>query len=556
MTLTRAAYLLYFLFWLIFAMCSSFRDWDLGYTLLEIDLRALMENFRLPTWSYQYCGGLTRSGDVNSQAESPWFILPLVFGSYWGVKLLAPVGMTTSVYFLNRFLEKILGWSFKDAMIFSVLFSLNGFWLLHFVHGHVGYSSQFLFIDACLFFYAYFLNGDKKELLIAAFLYFLAFTLGFYQVATYMGFPAFISAAAGLAYLFFSGRRKEIKWIRLHQISGTVLFVSLLYSHKIYSAMKYQSMFPRVVDSEKESYGFSQLFYSLFIPAKDTINPFGFYGFSERWMIHEFSYFSLLNLVAIMAAIVFLSKRKWPVWKEMPLSLVIGIFGIIISILFYLGSFIPVAPFALVNKYFFSNSHRVSPRYLLWGEFFICIVTYQLIRNHFQGLRFKLITGAIVAVSLVQLGLIFSEEGLLDRAKVEYKMNSDEVFYSPEMKFVSFTTFEYPRATYFLLIKNLAVLNCYTPLSHPATFDLKLVANVPKLFHPYFFLSHLDGSEINAGTSCFENSYFTQTEIHIDDSCPDEMRLRLSALNPEKPIANFDTHINEQGIFLKKRGSP
>ncbi len=552
----RLSYLLYFLFWLAFAMLSSFRDWDLGYTILEIDLRAFMESFSLPTWSYQYCGGLTRSGDVNSLAESPWFFLPLAFGSYLGIKLLAPVAMTTSIYFLNKFLEKNLGWSFRQAFLFSIIFSLNGFWLLHFVHGHVGYSSQFLFICACLYFYDYFRHGEKRELFIGTLLYFLSFTLGFYQVATYMGLPAFLSVALSLFYLGVSGRKKEINWSRLLKISIAVLISSVLYSHKIYTAIKYQAMFPRVIGGDSESYGLGHLFYSLFIPTKDSINAFDAFNFHERYLIHEFSYFSLLNTVGAFALVWMLFRLERRNWKLISFSAVLGFTGIMFSLLFYFGDFSKASPFGLLNYLIFNNSHRVSPRYLLWGEFFICLASYQWVISNFQGIKQRVIWFSIILMSFIQIGFLFLENGVFERAQLEFRMNTGQEVYSSQMKFVSFTTFEYPRVTYFLMAKNLAVLNCYTPLNHPSALDLKFLNSKPDIFQPYFFFAERDGTEILPSSACFQNSYFTQTEIHIDDLCPAQLRLRLTDLNPEKQMVNYEAQVTPQGILLFKKKTP
>jgi hypothetical protein len=68
-------------------LCNAY-DWDYFFSVNEVDRRAWLLDHRLPLWSYQFCAGVTRIGDSQAFGLSPLFLLVLLFGSFWGTKLI------------------------------------------------------------------------------------------------------------------------------------------------------------------------------------------------------------------------------------------------------------------------------------------------------------------------------------------------------------------------------------------------------------------------------------------------------------------------------------
>lgn len=555
----RISSLLIFLFWSLYSFLSSGYDWDLGFTTLEIDVRAFWETLSFPKWSYQLCGGITRVGDVNSSAESLWFLLPLIFGSYVGMKLIVPVGMTISSVVLANYIND--EFKINNGIIYSLLFSLNGFWLLHFTHGHAGYVSQFLFICSCLLYHRYLINGFFKDVAYASLTFYLAFSLGMYQVVAYMAIPFVFSYIVAHTVNFLLTKRFLLKKNKMLIAISSILFVVFLNIHKLIEVWKYQQNFPRTV-STSESYGFVEYLYSLFLPSLNELRPINLsslnIGVDFVWGIHEYSYFSPLNfLVIVLSIILFLGKKKKIDYKgkNILFYIIILITLFVLSSALFFGEFSDFSPYYLLNKYLYARSQRVPSRYMLWGAFCLFMVFVFVMENAKMKNKKLLITICFI-ISFYQLIVVFSNLKRVDFAINRFKENVfRDIPFVSKMKDVVVIKPQYPAYAYHLIKRNVSVLQCYTPLKyehiiHYGFYEKKLSYNVP-----YFFLVKEGGGEIDKQSDCYRGSYFTNERIVVSDACPKTLELRLANVNSNLPIKNykFKKDFNNNKIILYKK---
>lgn len=552
MSFSKISYLIYFLSWLFILLFSSSFDWDAMHTIAEVDLRAFWDEGGLQKWSYQYCGGFTRYSNIGTQNQSPWFILTLLFGSYLGPKLMTCVGMTIALYYFSKFLNEYLGIDLNRSIQYGMIFSLNGYWILHLYHGHTTFVSQFIFISAYLMLHQYLFRGNKRNLIEGILLFFLAFSMNVYQIATYMSIPLVISYLCLLFILLVYKRLSEIPWKRLLEIVGYSLIVPSIYLHKILSAWKYNSSNPRQLTTT-DSYGISDLFYSMFLPTADAYKTIFNYRLTPPWGVHEFAYFSLSFWWLIFFTLIVIYKRrslriKWSVENTLLF------FVILFSVLLYLGEFTEFAPYKLINDVFFGGTQRVSQRYLLFGALALSLITFYILEKKDVLQKFKNpFVISVFILSFLQMFLVLKDKSNLKYSIFMMENNfSASIPFRDKMKYVAFTQQKYPWPSYQLVQQNVAVLNCYTPMRRKTVYNKSFLDNKPEINRAYFFISNSDGSEIPRDSECFKDSYYTQSEITISDSCPNELELRLTDVNPEKPIKNYRLKKSDLGLQLFK----
>ena len=134
------------------------------------------------------------------------------------------------------------------------------------------------------------------------------------------------------------------------------------------------------------------------------------------------------------------------------------------------------------------------------------------------------------------------------------KLASKALPFSDKMKYIVIPYQQYPAPAYNIIINNFATVLGYSPVPYPKYYNHELFQNKLKVLTPYFFLRNIDGSDIDYNSNCFKESYFTQTKIFIDNSCPSNLMLLLTNIYEENPIVNYaySKDINK-GILLKKK---
>jgi len=78
------------------------------------------------------------------------------------------------------------------------------------------------------------------------------------------------------------------------------------------------------------------------------------------------------------------------------------------------------------------------------------------------------------------------------------------------------------------VLQGAAVLNCYHPLTHPQPMAHALRALDPQQRH---LLPLLAVDPVAVPRACLEGSYFTQSRLQLDASCPPGTCVNLNALD-------------------------
>src|SRR5262249_14120688 len=154
--------------------------------------RSWLLNLELPLWSYQFCGGVTRAGDPQSFGLSPLFLPILMFGSFWGLKLLilalAMIGFFALRGILQLFLQVKTGIRRRRPVettliqVVSLSFVLGNYFVWHFHEGHVSFAQNYIILGMLYFFVkALFHSFSARDAIAAGLLSFSFFSGALYH---------------------------------------------------------------------------------------------------------------------------------------------------------------------------------------------------------------------------------------------------------------------------------------------------------------------------------------------------------------------------------------
>lgn len=533
---TLSEYIIFFFFCVLFGflICSNLFDWDYFFTTIEVDLRGWFTDHHIPMWSYQFCAGSTRIADPQSFAMSPFFIFPFLFGSFWGAKLIALAGFVFCYHYTKKILEffdnKII-----DKRICALSVSFSNYFLWHFHHGHLTFISIGLGVGIVYFLAKAFVHKlDRNNFIEFSLITFAILSTGFYPGVIYLIVPTIV------AWIFYVIVSKLLKiknieiwqnapWVVIAGVSGAIIA-----SYKFYHMAKHQSMFPRTVNSV-ESKTIFDIFQNLFIP---TFNYKYLIGTnSGPWSIWEYS---SLNIFLWSFPFIFLMKEK----KENLLKnskifyLFLSLF--ILETLFYMGDFSALAPHSLINKYVFSNSIRVTGRYIFGISLSLSMIIYLFLphRESISTRRYKLINGSVVFLVLINMVVFFpSIRYLTENLMVIEKISDAGNVANDKMNIIKFARDRnnHSSSMYYEVLKGHIVPNCYQPLSR----DVHFAGEEDGIKYSKGALIPLLRSSSELSLKCITDSYVTQNDLHIDDNCPRDLCLNLNSLNLyQREVAN------------------
>jgi hypothetical protein len=124
----------------------------------------------------------------------------------------------------------------------------------------------------------------------------------------------------------------------------------ILFLPKILVAWEYNTTLTRT-QKILDKYDLADLFYSLFLPAKNDLTPSFDFPLTKTWGVHEFVHFSLVHWWLIIFLIIGVYKKVIP-FKKSSLSLKIGIITSLISIFLFFGDHGNLSLFGLINNIF------------------------------------------------------------------------------------------------------------------------------------------------------------------------------------------------------------
>lgn len=533
--LNNITILFFLLLMLSFLISSNLFDWDYFFTTIEIDLRSWFTDHKIPTWSYQFCAGSTRIGDPQSFALSPFFILTFFFGSFWGAKALALSAFIICFFYtkkcLSFFNQKII-----SPAVCSLAISCSNYFLWHFHHGHLTFISVALGVGIIYFLQKSIVsNLEKKDFFELILLTFSILSTGFYPGVIYLIIPVLFGCCLFLVLRMenlYKNRQflKNASLLVLAAIVG-IIIASLKFYHMIY----YQNLFPRTVNTH-ELKSIWDLFHNLLVP---TFNYKFLIGDNTGpWSIWEYSAF---NIFLWLFPLVFFSKQFKVITKNNSTIILFYATLFLSSMVFYLGNFSDFSPHSIVNSKLFSNSIRVTGRYIFGASLSLSLLLYIFlpIKNNSNSRLSNVLNFIVLLFVTINIISFFpSPRYLAGNLEILAKIKETNTVVSDKLNIIKFAKERnnFSSSMYYEVLRGNIVPNCYQPLIRNMYFageetgvNFSKTAIIPILT-----------SAKPLSRKCLSESFVTQNEIFIDQDCPQEHCLNLNALNLyDKEITNF-----------------
>ena len=555
----RAVIVLAFGAFFALIVLSNGNDWDHFLTGFEVDLRSWLIDHEPPRWSYQLCGGVTRSGDPQAFGLSPLFLFALLFGSFWGVKLLVLACLVAGYFSLKQLLLVLARhlWSppadperwDRVVSLLSLLFMLGNHFIWHLHAGQVTFALHYLVLGLCYFATKALLEGLRwRDGLLGALLLWAYASGGFYHSLIFFVLPLVLCGMVFWAVLAVRliGRDRAAGGVLLRRSGQLLALIGAglgLSAHKLLAVLQYQLNSPRQL-----SVGAAESSNPLIVLALQLVPLF-----QERppaWVLPaaagndaplygawEYSSFNLLAWGAIAAG----CYLGWCAWRCPPagpaladpqrrwwLAFLVGYLTLVL--LFALGECCSLAPHTLLNRWLLAGSIRDVGRYGVGLSFGCALLALYLGRRLFEQRPRQLINALwlLTLLCLINLGLHFGNTSVDDFVKLQQLPQKPMA----QMRVVA-QTYPYDGSRsymYPVVLLGAAVLNCYDPLARPQAMAQTLADVAPQ---QRFGLPLLAGDLAALGRSCVEGSYFTQNTLRIDPSCPAATCVNLNAVDDD-----------------------
>jgi len=530
-------------------LCGSQNDWDwdLHRAFMEVDLRAWLVDLHPPLWSYQMCGGVTRIGDPEAFGLSPLFLFVITLGNLWGTILLVFSAAFAGYSFLWRtllLLSDISGMTQNEqqarplAKTFSLLFIFGNYFLCRFLMGHITYILIYVGIGIIYYSLKSLHTGlQRREFFFATFLVWCFFSAGFYHALVFFMTPVFLTLALCLCWnLTRHLLQKTTSFViipkALIHFFGFHLTGLLLASYKVIGIWRYQQANPRSVIALNEKFSGLLEFLALELFPLYKGKLLGVYEAQGTWNIWETSHFNIIHW--FFPGIIVVLLIRWLKDKELGITFSAELKTMILSLallafigtLFLAGN-IPYGPHALLNI-LMADSIRVTPRYSITITFALCCITYLLVLQTSSVWRTLFNKGLICCHVLVLLNIC------LFLPNLDLKNFSDSLNTEHNISDKLHSLMIHPQGH---RLKNIvaghSVLNCFSPLNRKQVIAGNVTWNTEdNNAAPPVILPFIIQEKGKAPNACFMQSYFTQSQIHLDSSCPPGTCVNLNALSP------------------------
>ncbi|MDQ3224066.1 MAG: hypothetical protein M3Q75_11445 [Gemmatimonadota bacterium] len=562
-----------FLLFAGFVVASNDFDWDHFLSAAEVDLRSWIIDGAPPLWSYQLCGGVTRAGDPQAFGLSPLILIVLLLGSFWGLKLGVVLLALLGFWGMNGLLYLFYAQGrpgrspgpvvLSSVRALSLAFVLGNYFLWHFHHGHLTFALDFLALGLLrILVESFFRPVPRWWLSLAAVLGWTYFSAGFYHSLIFFLLPLTVGLVLALvAALAVPTIRRTIPPGALRRLAGTVsaALVGLAAgAYKPYLVATFQMAHPRTVESSGGTDGATLLQTALshLAPTFDYL----FLGISKgegTWGIWERSAFSLNSWICLLAVAWLLARRlKRPSSSTGPIEgagtprvlwILIGTVTAV-GLAFTAGDAWPVSAHRVLNA-LLDGSVRVAGRYQI-----ILSVAWAwlaaLLIGRSRSLRRGFFRYGVIAVSLLVALNLLTFRATFRPASVAEVLRGD-LTPIERMQLVSIVSSRTLNRSfmYGAIMKGQAVLNCYDPIWRVGVMSREFKAR-PELMsesgkprvgvHPL-----IDLHTGRTPESCALESYFTQSEVHLDDSCPPGTCVNLNAINEANGPLQFSSAVGK-----------
>lgn len=510
---------------------SNGGDWDSFYTLNEVDRRLWLTG-SMPDWSYQLCGGHTRSGDPESFAFSLPFALVMLADTVWGTKLLvlamAAVGFVGAQQFLGVLTSQKTPAGFHVPV--TLWWLLGGYMVWHLQIGHVSFAPFHLGLALLAATLALAWKRDTaRTWWWAALCAWLVYSGSLFHVSAYLLLPALLALSFAQGVLALQQRSWQplvrLGWAATPHVAGLVLA-----AYRIVPSLQYQADHPRTVATTAVAEA-QPLMHSLvhqLLPATDSGLPWAWGGkpLFDAW---EYNAFTPLPLVALglwwwLRRNQVPSERAGPAWVYL-LSLAAC------SLAFALGNVGAWAPFTVFN-HLLRDSVRCVGRFHV-GLTLVAMGAAWLLMLRVQQRAPQLArrVGVALAVGALVHGAAFLPStspaelaGLLalDAAPPDCFRQVAVVHPRTDRSF----TFPATRAGF-------PVLNCYVSIEHQNVLGRSVFqASMSMAGHPERVILMDTVVPAANDAACAQRSCVGATSIQLDPSCGPVTCLRVNGLSP------------------------
>lgn len=512
-----------------FVIVSNDADWDQFLAAAEADVRSWRLDHRPPTWSNQLCGGVTREGDPQAFGLSPLFVVPVVLGTFWGLKALALLGLLAGAWGTSGLFSLIITGgratsapsSRQRAVIALISFGFIGgdafLWHLHL--GHVSFLLHGLVVALLRGLAGAVCVGvTRRRLAGLAVGSWALLSAGFYASLLFFAVPLSLAVAVTAALRARHLGRDALRAATKNALAALLALGAgaLAASYKWLEVLAYQQLHPRTVEVTA---GDGLLPWELVAVQLQPVfhGRFALFDVPRVWGIWEYGGFSLgawWCVALLVVALVSRSRVRRAPWA-LPVCLAV------VSAFFALGTRAPWSGHQLLNA-LLGNSVRVAARYqavlaLAW-PLFIAVAW----RARADLRRFVLWSAPLLPVLwLVNLALFplpptwARAQAWLSSPPVELR-EMREVAVVPERARGQSYTWPAMRA-------GLAVSNCYDPLWRVSVFTSEhtgrpelLDANGKLKVATYGFIDASVGAPDEA---CLRESSFSQQDVKLAPSC-------------------------------------
>ena len=535
-----------FLLFALILIFSNFHDWDYFRAPLEAERRSWLLDGQIPLWSYQLCGGLTRLGDPDSFGLSPSFILVLLLGSLWGAKAIMLLHALVGFYFTKRLFTELPLWvapanadkesTQRIGTALALAFALGNYFVWHLHVGHLNFSATYLSLGVIYYAAKALMCGlGRKDFIGATLITWWFFSGGFYPGTVYLLIPLYLFLLLPIAMHFFKHLRTPERnnfLVRLSQCCGFHLLGMAGAFYKIAGVWLQQEAYPRTpADTPDEVVGLGRILLSQFSPTIQE-NFAGIFPGNAAFQVHEYSAFSAISLLALLCVGLWLIslKRKDGETPTAYTSKNLGAwiaFLLLSALLFSFGETV-WSPHRWLQEIIYKNSVRAVGRYQIFVHFSLALFVLYSVHKHSQLSAFIDRYGS----ALVTLIIILNFSTFLPKMSLSELQEQLSLEYRVPTKMQEITvTSEIKRAP--SVLKGHALLNCYSGLTHPMRFmkdGLWYSPNKEGYYEHTMQLLHHPRAELSA--TCTNESYFTQHEIVISESCPEHTCIQLNDLSP------------------------
>ena len=533
---------------------SSSGDWDYFFSTAEADRRSWVIDHQPPLWSYQFCAGVTRSGDPQSFGLSPLFLPVLAAGPFWGLKLMVLISLLIGYGAFCALFSQLLG---RPARIgdriwirsCALSFLFGNFFLWHLIVGQITVvliplvlaiaAAALAFLRAPPHGSGAWVSGKAQAFRWLSIVALTATCLagGFNIAVIFFILPLTVAGVGALGLA-----RPRESWRRMGAVAlACALGVALAWP-KIHSVLDYQARYPRT-DATK-----------LVEPAILASTPLlqlaptlagrllGLWNSPEPYTIPEYSAFSVnawALLVLVIAALAF--HRRGYAFRSPTKGLTIFL-GMILLVgaSLSLGDSSLLSLHALLNR-ILAGSVRAIGRYQLLFSLSAALGGFSLMQCSRHLRNFAIRRMAFPWALLAVLNLITFTGELTPEATamiMRFSANRSDL---AGMNRIAVVKRRNIRGSYMFpgLSSGLAVTNCYDPIVRGTVLSRELEGR-PEVYDPVLrrfregYVYPIVASEIgNPPDSCRLGTYFTQNEIHMDSSCPEGTCLNVNDVRDE-----------------------